>query len=124
MKFTLIKDVEVSSLLDFYGDILTQKQLEAALCYYNEDLSLSEIASNQGISRQGVRDAIKRAEVQLFYMENKLRLAVKFRSLMDGLEKIKAKTLRIRSINKNLLFSKEIQDCTEVIEKTILELSE
>ena len=60
------KNVEISLLLSFYGNILTDKQQEAVSLYYNEDLSLAEIASNVGITRQGVRDAIKRAECQLF----------------------------------------------------------
>ena len=54
------KNLNVSILLDFYGAMLTEKQREAVEYYYNDDLSLSEIADNQGISRQGVRDAIKR----------------------------------------------------------------
>ena len=60
------KNLNVSILLDFYGAMLTEKQREAVEYYYNDDLSLSEIADNQGISRQGVRDAINRAEALLF----------------------------------------------------------
>ena len=52
----------MTMLLDFYGEILTQRQREFFDLYYNEDLSLAEIAENYGISRQGVRDAIVRAE--------------------------------------------------------------
>ena len=51
----------MTMLLDFYGEILTQRQREFFDLYYNEDLSLAEIAENYGISRQGVRDAIVRA---------------------------------------------------------------
>lgn len=57
----MAKNLEVSFLLDFYGEMLTAKQREAVELYYFEDLSLAEIADNQGISRQGVRDAIKRS---------------------------------------------------------------
>ena len=70
------KNLNVSILLDFYGAMLTEKQREAVEYYYNDDLSLSEIADNQGISRQGVRDAIKRAEALLFEMEEWLCPAV------------------------------------------------
>ena len=57
--------------------------------YYNEDLSLSEIADNEGITRQGVRDSIKRAEAQLFDMEQRLGLAKRFREMRGGLEQIR-----------------------------------
>ena len=59
------KDLNVSVLLDFYGQLLTQKQNDALDLYYNQDLSLSEIAAHMGITRQGVRDNIKRGETQL-----------------------------------------------------------
>ena len=49
----MAKDLEISFLLDFYGDMLTEKQREVIEFYYNEDLSLSEIADNEGITRQG-----------------------------------------------------------------------
>lgn len=57
----MAKNLEVSFLLDFYGEMLTQKQHDFLVYYYDEDLSLSEIAENEGITRQGVRDASKRA---------------------------------------------------------------
>ena len=59
------KTLEMTMLFDFYGDMLTEKQREYFDLYYNEDLSLGEIASNVGISRQGVRDIIVRAESTL-----------------------------------------------------------
>ena len=51
----------MTMLFDFYGELLTDRQKEFYDLYYNEDLSLSEIAENYGISRQGVRDVIVRA---------------------------------------------------------------
>ena len=86
------KNLNVSILLDFYGAMLTEKQREAVEYYYNDDLSLSEIADNQGISRQGVRDAIKRAEALLFEMEECLGFARRFRILQEGLEQNRKKT--------------------------------
>ena len=56
------KDLNISYLLDFYGDILPEKKRDVLTLYYNEDFSLSEIAEQIGISRQGVRDIIKKAE--------------------------------------------------------------
>ncbi|UKI23359.1 MAG: hypothetical protein L6V88_02205 [Anaerotruncus sp.] len=64
--------------LIFTAKCLQKKQHDFLIYYYDEDLSLSEIAENEGITRQGVRDAIKRAENQLFDMENRLGLAKRF----------------------------------------------
>ena len=61
----MAKDLTVSALLDFYGPFLSEKQRNLLHHYYNEDLSLSEIAENEQITRQGVRDLIKRGELQL-----------------------------------------------------------
>ena len=69
------KDLSVSALLDFYGPFLSEKQRNLLHHYYDEDLSLSEIAENEHITRQGVRDALKRAEAQLRTYENELHLA-------------------------------------------------
>lgn len=63
------KDFKVSALLDFYGPFLSEKQRNLLHHYYNEDLSLSEIAENEQITRQGVRDLIKRGELQLVRYE-------------------------------------------------------
>jgi predicted DNA-binding protein YlxM (UPF0122 family) len=69
------KNLNISLLLDFYGDILTQRQNEMLNMYYNEDCSLAEIADTFSISRQGVRSVLKKAETILLDMENKLGLA-------------------------------------------------
>lgn len=61
----MAKDLLISALLDFYGPFLSEKQRNLLHHYYNEDLSLSEIAENEQITRQGVRDLIKRGELQL-----------------------------------------------------------
>ena len=66
------KNLEMSFLLDFYGDILSERRRSVMTMYYNEDLSLSEIASEIGISRQGVRDLIKKSEEELSLLEEKL----------------------------------------------------
>ena len=58
-----------SMLLDFYGELLTEKQRECCDLHYNEDLSLSEIAEQAGVSRQGVWDNIRRAEAAMQEME-------------------------------------------------------
>ena len=72
------KNLEISYLLDFYGDVLTDRQKEFYDLYYNEDLSLGEIAENNGITRQGVRDVIVRAEAILTDLEDKTGLIKRF----------------------------------------------
>ncbi len=82
------KDLYISALLDVYGEFLNEKQRGAVASYYNEDLSLSEIAENEGITRQGVRDLIKRAEQQLYRLEERCGYCEKFikmRALADGI---------------------------------------
>lgn len=72
------KNLNISLLLDFYGDILSERQSEMLDMYYNDDCSLSEIAENFSISRQGVRSVLKKGETILMEMENKLQLASRF----------------------------------------------
>ena len=66
------KKVEISMLWQIYGKLLTEKQYEYIDYYYNNDLSLSEIAENDSITRQAVRDIIKKGERKLFEYEEKL----------------------------------------------------
>lgn len=84
----MAKDLKITFLLDFYGDMLTEKQRDVVEAYYNEDLSLAEIAGDRDITRQGVRDAIKRAEQQLLEMEERLGLAKRFQTVQEALTDI------------------------------------
>lgn len=106
----MAKNLEISYLLDFYGEMLTNKQKDFLDYYYNEDLSLSEIAENEGITRQGVRDSIKRAESQLFDMESKLRLGERFTELRRGLDDIIECADKIFEYNLSHSLSREIND--------------
>ena len=72
------KNLSMGYLLDFYGEVLSERKREVLAYYYNDDLSLAEIASELDISRQGVRDIIKKAEEELKFLEEKLHLAEKF----------------------------------------------
>lgn len=82
------KNVEISLLFDFYGQLLKEQQQQAVSLYYNDDLSLSEIASQLNITRQGVRDSIKRSETQLYTYEEKLGLFKRFRQTESALYEI------------------------------------
>ena len=101
----MAKNLEIPFLLDFYGEMLTEKQRNCLAYYYEEDLSLSEIAENEGISRQGVRDSIKRAEAQLFDMEKRLGLAMK-----KGVDEIVECADKINEYNLNHTLSMEVND--------------
>ena len=81
---------EIALLLDFYGGCLTEKQRQAAEMYFQEDLSLGEIALLTGITRQGVRDCLKKAENALFEMEEKTGLAQRHRRQRGQLEELQA----------------------------------
>lgn len=82
------KNIEISLLFDFYGQLLKEVQQRAVELYYNDDLSLSEISDQLGITRQGVRDSIKRAEKSLYSFEEKLGLLKRFQETEKGLFKI------------------------------------
>ena len=69
------KNLNVGYLLDFYGELLPERKRSVLDMYYNEDYSLAEIADEIGISRQGVRNIIKKTENELFFYEEKLGLA-------------------------------------------------
>ena len=77
------KDLYVSSLLDVYGFCLNEKQRSVISYYYDDDLSLSEIAENEGITRQGVADLIKRSEAQLRALEESCHYCEKFLKLKN-----------------------------------------
>ncbi|MBQ2274173.1 MAG: winged helix-turn-helix transcriptional regulator [Clostridia bacterium] len=83
------KDLALSHLLDVYGSLLSEKQRLLCELYYDEDLSLAEIAENEGITRQGVRDALKKAEQQLRHFEDNLGLLKKTEALRVGAEAVK-----------------------------------
>ena len=85
----MLDRLDLSLLLDYYGSFLTDTQLEALRLSCEEDLSLSEIAEQRGISRQGVRDAISRGEKTLVEMEAKLHLVEKDRRIQKLVLSIK-----------------------------------
>ena len=118
------KNVKVALLFDFYRNMLTSRQAESIDLYYNEDLSLAEISEHMGITRQGVRDAIKRAEAQLFDMESKLKLASKFDEIRSGLTEIIDCAGEIGDYNLNHSLSREVNDYTVKIKAIAMSLME
>lgn len=120
----MAKNLEVTMLFDIYGEMLTEKQRDFISYYYDDDLSLAEIAENEGITRQGVRDAIKRAEAQLFEFESHLGLKRRLDETKEGLEEIIALTEVIREVNLGTILSREINDAITRISVIAQTLSE
>ena len=104
-----------SMLLDFYGDLLTDKQRECFSLYYNEDLSLSEIAEQRGISRQGVWDNIRHAEAALREIEEKTGLIARF-------EHTKAELFALKERLSGLAQTQEISSAVQKIDELIASL--
>ena len=80
------KNLKLAYLLDFYGDVLDEHTRGVMKAYYDDDLSLSEIAEGVGISRQGVRHIIKKGEDQLTFLEDRLGLAEHYEELAEAVE--------------------------------------
>lgn len=112
------KNVKLSILCQIYGKLLTQKQYDLLDNYYNDDLSLSEIADNNGITRQAVRDNIKKGENKLFEFESKLHLMTTY---LEQEKKIKSLINDLSKVEKNIS-NKEDKDTLEKIKKELTTL--
>lgn len=115
------KKVIISLLLDFYGQLLSEKQLEVMNCYYNDDYSLREISEIVGITRQGVHDTIKRSEQSLLEFEEKLGLYSKWQDIHKKLETIEKSVTDIQNIiysdyNKDYI-KKQCENTIETIKE-------
>ena len=91
------KNVEISILCEIYGNLLTDKQYKLLDDYYNKDYSLSEIADNMGITRQAVRDNLKKGENKLFELEEKLGIMKRTRKQEQKIGKILSKLSKIQT---------------------------
>ena len=99
----------MAMLYDFYGDLLTDRQKEFYDLYYNEDLSLAEIAENYGITRQGVRDVIVRAEAYLTEIEDRTGLIRRFHTMQSQLREIADCVRQVTDLNDKRLGSDELE---------------
>lgn len=88
MIFIFEKDMKFPLLLDTYGVLLSDRKREILDYYYNEDYSLSEISELTGISRQGVRDSIKKSEEEIYELEAKLKIVEKNETLSGILRSV------------------------------------
>jgi len=114
----------MTMLYDFYGELLTERQREFFDLYYNEDLSLSEIAENTGISRQGVRDVIVRAEGVMQEVEDKTGLIRRFMAMKDNLDKIQRSAEELHLINYRQYENSDIDRCLREITQAVAALKE
>ena len=111
----MAKNLAMVALIDTYSAVLTDKQREMLELYYYEDLSLAEIAQNCGISRQGVRDSIKRGEAAILELEDKLHFAKKQGDLYARLDRIRSCTQDILVVNDTQIYSEAIRTAAEEI---------
>jgi hypothetical protein len=114
----------MTMLYDFYGELLTERQKEFYQLYYDEDLSLGEIAENYGITRQGVRDVIARAEAYMTEIENKTGLVRRFLQRIPHIEAIKTAVDEIKQRNDRLFEDRQLAALCAEIEKEAAALKE
>ena len=110
-------------LMDIYGNILSDKQKSVLDYYYNKDLNLTEISENIGITKQGVRDLIVRAEMTLNKLENKLHFLQSQKQNLEYINKINILLDKINQYNKQFIFSQEMENNLKSISKTLLKLN-
>ena len=104
------KNVKLSILCQLYGKLLTEKQYEFLNDYYNNDLSLSEIAENNGITRQAVRDNLKKGEKKLFEYEEKLLFMKRTLNQEKKIEKVLVELTKIQTTSSDKQISKVLEE--------------
>lgn len=119
---SLGKNLTIAYLLDFYGDLLTEKQRDVVDLYYNEDLSLAEIAEILHITRQGVRDSIKHGENLLKEYESKLHLAERHPKMEQGFQEIEELCQGLRYYGQRHVYSRQIIEMAQRINEVVQEL--
>ena len=105
------KNMRLAYLFDFYIDMFDEHSQQIMSAYYEDDLSLAEIAENIGISRQGVRHVIKKCEEQRINLEDKLSLVKKHEATMDAVERL----VMIADETDNESLSKNIREVVEIL---------
>ena len=118
------KNVEMCLLFSFYRNMLTDRQAECVDLYYNEDLSLSEISEHLGITRQGVRDNIKRAEHSLMDVEGRLGLVQRFLRIKEKLSHIDDLIREIEQSPNIRYLSDDIKRKINEILMTVIQMNE
>lgn len=107
--------VKISILLETYGKLLTDKQYNLLDDYYNLDLSLSEIAENEGITRQAVRDNLKKGENKLFEYEEKLGIMKKTLMQEETISSVLSEISKIQNSSSD----KEVANILQEVKKKL-----
>jgi predicted DNA-binding protein YlxM (UPF0122 family) len=107
--------LRMTMLLDFFGELLTDKQREYYDLYHNEDLSLSEIAENVGITRQGVHDIIVRAENTLYELEEKTGIVRRFTQMQADIDSALEITARIKELAQDARIKGLARELEEIL---------
>lgn len=119
MRRSIQRCLEFSVLKDYYGNLLTEKQRMILHLYYDEDLSLVEISNNCEMSRQGAFEFVRTAEKRLLEIEQKVGFVEKMNQVLDLLEKVREKNLRIQNENEKIVGSPSISKLTLEVENEI-----
>lgn len=109
------KNVRVGLLLDFYGQLITQRQREFLEEHYQEDLSLAESAQVHGVSRQAVQDGIRRGQAQLEGFEESLGLVRRHLRQQKSLEKLVRQWNKLRAAPRDTRAWEDMQACIDTI---------
>ena len=116
------KNVYISLLNDFYGELLTEKQRQYIDLYYNDNLSLGEIGENEGISRQGVRDILVRAENSLLDVERKTGLAARHTALLAEIGEAEKLTEELMALSAGQPREGELEACCRRLREKLREM--
>ena len=115
----------MAMLFDFYGDLLTDRQKEFYDLYYNEDLSLAEIAESYGISRQGVRDVIVRAEAAMTEIEDKTHIIRRYFQTRGQIEAIdQAADRLLQMVNERSYRDESLDEIGRIIKENTAKLKQ
>ena len=111
------KNMKMPYLIDIYGSLLSDRKLEIIELYYNEDYSLSEISELTKISRQGVRDSIKKSEADLLYFESHLHLLEKKDKISLAVSEVSIilQTIRNGAVKDDFCLNESIQKLSDTV---------
>ena len=111
------KNMRLAYLFDFYIDMFDEHSQKIMSAYYEDDLSLAEIAANVGISRQGVRHVIKKCEEQLINLEDKLSLVKKHEACQDAIARLQTLTQSLSDTDGDT--AEKLREVVEILEKGV-----
>jgi len=115
-----VEDIyEITVLLDFYGQLLTERQHEIMDLHFNSDLSLGEIAEELSISRQGVYDSIRKGRQALLEYEKKLGLVERFKEQEKNIEKVLKNLKNMGKKSPELIKDSDYKQAIDLLEKML-----